>query len=92
MAETIPDDGGGVSDVAEHGSTKYEEDVKGKVKSFSEKGFGFITADDGTVYFVYFQNVNREGMSLYVGEAVKFDVTTDPISGKSQAVNVTPIQ
>lgn len=64
--------------------------MKGTVKFFSEKGFGFVTAEDGTDYFVHFTSIQKEGFkSLRDGEDVEFDVTTDPASGKARAVNVT---
>jgi len=60
----------------------------GKVKWFnSEKGFGFITGDNGTDYFVHFRSIVGDGYrSLDEGQPVEFEVQeTDK---GSQAVNV----
>ena len=62
---------------------------KGKVKWFnSEKGYGFIEAEDGTDVFVHFSALNMEGYkALEEGAAVEFEV----IEGEkgAQAANVT---
>ena len=49
----------------------------GKVKWFNaEKGYGFITAADGTDVFVHFSAIQCEGYkTLDEGQAVSFDVT-----------------
>ncbi len=50
----------------------------GKVKWFNaEKGYGFITSDDGTDVFVHFSAIQTDGYkSLDEGQAVSFDVST----------------
>jgi len=63
---------------------------QGTVKFFSEKGFGFITGDDGVDYFAHFTCIQKEGFkSLADGEEVEFDVETDPSTQKRRATNIT---
>ena len=49
----------------------------GKVKWFNaEKGYGFITADDGTDIFVHYSAIQGEGFkTLDEGQAVSFAVS-----------------
>ena len=49
----------------------------GTVKWFNNtKGFGFITAEDGTDCFVHHSDIQGEGFkSLEEGDAVEFEVT-----------------
>ncbi len=49
----------------------------GKVKWFNNtKGYGFITAEDGTDIFVHHSDIQGEGFkSLDEGDAVEFDIT-----------------
>lgn len=51
--------------------------LKGTVKWFNkEKGFGFVTSEDGTDYFVHFTGIVGEGFrTLEEGQAVTFEVT-----------------
>lgn len=60
----------------------------GRVKWFNDaKGFGFITAEDGTDAFVHFGDIQADGFkSLAEGDAVEFEMTTGPKGAK--AVNV----
>ncbi len=63
----------------------------GTVKWFSsEKGYGFITQDDGGPdVFVHFSAIAAEGYrSLEEGQKVQFDVTQGQKG--SQAANVRP--
>ena len=50
--------------------------MKGTVKWFNdEKGFGFITAEDGKDVFAHFSQIQSEGFKkLTEGEEVTFDV------------------
>ena len=49
----------------------------GKVKWFNaEKGYGFITAEDGSDVFVHFSAIQSDGFkTLDEGQAVSFDIT-----------------
>ena len=53
---------------------------KGTVKWFNaDKGYGFITGEDGQDVFVHFSAINGEGYkSLDEGQAVSYDV--EPVS------------
>jgi CspA family cold shock protein len=53
---------------------------KGTVKWFNpEKGYGFITGDDGNDIFVHWSAIQGEGFkSLAEGQAVTYDVTEGP--------------
>lgn len=49
--------------------------MKGTVKWFNaEKGYGFITGEDGVDYFAHYTQIQSEGFkSLDQGRAVSFD-------------------
>lgn len=51
--------------------------LKGTVKWFNkEKGFGFLTGEDGVDYFVHFSGIVGEGFkTLEEGQNVTFKVT-----------------
>ena len=63
----------------------------GKVKWFNEsKGFGFITADDGTDAFVHYGDIQGDGFkTLAEGEEVEFEIQKGPKGPK--AVNVRKV-
>lgn len=50
--------------------------MKGTVKWFSsEKGYGFITGEDGSDVFVHFSQIDSDGFkTLEENEQVEFDV------------------
>ncbi|NLC03878.1 MAG: cold-shock protein [Tissierellia bacterium] len=50
--------------------------MNGTVKWFNaEKGFGFITTEEGNDVFAHFSQINKEGFkTLEEGQAVSFDV------------------
>jgi cold shock protein len=62
--------------------------MKGTVKWFNDsKGFGFITAEDGSDVFVHHSSIIGNGFkSLAEGQQVTFDVEKGPKGPK--AINV----
>lgn len=66
--------------------------MNGTVKWFNaEKGFGFITGDDGNDVFAHFSQINSEGFkSLAEGQTVSYDV----VKGQKglQAENITIVK
>lgn len=63
--------------------------MKGTVKWFnSDKGYGFITTEEGNDVFAHFSQINKEGFkTLEEGQQVTFDV----VNGEKgpQAENIT---
>ena len=51
--------------------------MKGTVKWFNkEKGFGFITGEDGKDVFAHFSQIQKEGSKeLFEGQEVEFEIT-----------------
>lgn len=65
--------------------------MTGTVKWFnSEKGFGFITGEDGKDVFAHFSQINKEGYkALEEGQKVSYNVVEGPKG--PQAENITII-
>ena len=65
--------------------------MRGTVKFFDkQKGWGFITNENGTDYFVHFSGISGSGFkSLESSEIVTFDL--EETERGMKAVNVTPI-
>ena len=61
----------------------------GKLKTWNaDKGFGFITPDNGgQEVFVHISDYPRQGGKPVIGEALSFDVALNP-EGKKKAINV----
>lgn len=66
--------------------------ANGTVKWFNnQKGYGFITDEEGKDVFVHFSGLNMEGFkTLEEGQKVEFDLTEGEKG--PQATNVTVIQ
>ena len=63
----------------------------GTVKWFSaQKGYGFITGEDGIDYFAHFSEIQMDGYrKLSGGQPVLFEAGTDA-NGRSLAKNISP--
>ena len=67
---------------------------KGTVKWFNgQKGYGFISDEEGKDVFVHFSAINADGYkTLNEGQKVTFDVEADPKDdSKERATNVTVV-
>ena len=64
---------------------------QGHVKWFNaQKGYGFITKDDGQDVFVHYSAISGDGFrSLQQGERVSFEITQGPKG--LQAANVSKV-
>ena len=62
----------------------------GTVKWFSpEKGYGFITTDDGQDVFVHFSAIEMTGYKvLEEGQKVTFDLGTGPKGAQAESVKI----
>lgn len=65
--------------------------TKGTIKWFNEsKGYGFITAEDGTDVFAHYSAIQGDGFkTLAEGDSVSFDVL--PGDKGPKASNITKI-
>ena len=66
--------------------------AKGKVKWFSnQKGYGFITTEDGKDVFVHHSVIEGEGYkSLKEGDKVQFEIVTGPKGEQATKVVKVP--
>ena len=66
--------------------------MRGTVKIFNKrKGWGFITGDNGTDYFVHYSSLKiPKYKALDQNDIVEFEIGTDK-NNREQAINVTPI-
>jgi CspA family cold shock protein len=76
-----------------HGEAAYESEntlATGTVKFFnSEKGFGFISREQGDDVFVHYSNIQGSGYkSLTEGQQVEFDVAPGRKGEEAQNVRV----
>lgn len=64
--------------------------MKGKVKWFSdEKGFGFLSTEEGKDVFVHFSDVQMEGRkTLKENESVDFDVEASDKGPRAKNVQI----
>lgn len=64
--------------------------ARGNVKWFNDqKGYGFISQEDGPDVFVHHSAIQGEGFkSLEEGQAVEFDVTEGPKGPQASNVRV----
>ena len=71
-------------------SQKVGSNMQGTVKFFdSDRGFGFISRESGEDVFVHVSNLQVNGTTLTVGQAVEFDV--GPGRKSEEAKNVRPV-
>lgn len=63
--------------------------ARGKVKWFSnQKGYGFITPEDGKDVFVHFSAIQGDGFkTLEEGQEVEFEVENGPKGEQAVKVN-----
>lgn len=71
------------------GKKERQDMAQGTVKWFNpDKGYGFISREDGDDLFVHFSEIQMDGFkTLDEGQKVEFDITTGQ-NGKLQASNV----
>ena len=74
---------------AHWGKKERQDMAQGTVKWFNpDKGYGFISREDGDDLFVHFSEIQMDGFkTLDEGQKVEFDITTGQ-NGKLQASNV----
>lgn len=67
--------------------------AQGTVKWFNpQKGFGFISKEDGEDIFVHYSEIEMDGYkTLHDGDVVEFDVA-EGADGKEQAAHVILVE
>ena len=67
--------------------------AEGTVKWFNpDKGYGFISREDGDDLFVHFSEIQMDGFkTLDEGDRVEFEVGPGKKPGETQALNVRKI-
>lgn len=67
--------------------------AQGTVKWFNpQKGFGFISKEDGEDIFVHYSEIQMDGYkTLHDGDVVEFDVA-EGTDGKEQAAHVVLVE
>jgi len=59
-------------------------------RNYSEKGYGFITAEDGSEVFAHFSNIQEDGYkSLDEGQTVSFEIEVNDRG--PQATNIRKV-
>lgn len=64
--------------------------MNGTVKWFSaEKGYGFITTEDGEDIFAHFSQIQKEGFkTLEEGQSVTFDVVESDKGAQAENIEI----
>ncbi len=64
--------------------------MKGTVKWFNaEKGFGFITTEEGNDVFAHFSQINKDGFkTLEEGQEVEFNVVEGAKGLQAENINI----
>ena len=64
--------------------------MNGTVKWFSaEKGYGFITTEDGQDIFAHFSQINIDGFkTLEEGQKVSYEVAQGPKGPQAENINI----
>jgi len=65
--------------------------MNGTVKWFNaEKGFGFITSEEGNDVFAHYSQIQKDGYkTLEEGEKVTFDVVNGPKGPQAENIQVS---
>jgi CspA family cold shock protein len=68
--------------------------MQGRVKWFdAKKGYGFISGEDGTDYFVHWSEIQMPGFkALEAGQEVEFDLALNGQSHRAVRVRLKPRQ